>query len=238
MSLTNKPSKCALCLEEAVLLKSHIIPAFVSRWLRNTSATGFLRTAITPNLRQQDGLKRKLLCKNCEGLLNHYETLFADNIFHPYVETELDESGNATGRIKYFDYDDWLLRFVISLHWRFLATEDYTSGGKLVRFKMVLDQIREHWRKFLLEEENYTGKCESHIMFFQNLGSAEGYIPSNMNDKINYYLLRSADGGPAISKSKNNFGVFSKIGPIAFFTTIRPDKLKNTNDSRIHMRES
>lgn len=236
VSSTSNTSKCSLCLRENVLLDGYIIPAFVFKWIKDTSATGFLRTAITPNLRQQDGLKRKLLCKNCEGLLNHYETLFANNIFHPYVETELDGSGIATGRIKYFDHDEWLLRFVISLHWRFLVTKDYTSSSDLSKFKKLLDDIKERWRQFLLKEDNHTGKCESHILLFQNLAAGEGYVPSNMNDKINYYLLRCTDGGPAISKGKNKFGIFSKIGPIAFFTTIIPDKLKNTNDSRVRMR--
>ena len=236
MPSTSNLSKCALCLKEKELLDSHIIPAFAFKWIKNTSATGFLRTAITPNLRQQDGLKSKLLCKRCEGLLNDYETLFTKNIFYPYVETELDDSGIATGRIKYFGYDDWLLRFIISLHWRFLVTKDYSSGSDLAKFGKVLDDIKEYWRQFLLKEKNHTGKCESYIIFFQNLASGEGYFPPNMNDKINYYLLRSTDGGPVISEGKNKLGVFSKIGPIAFLTTIKPDKLKNTTDSQVHMR--
>jgi len=206
----------------------------VFKWIKYTSATGFLRIGKNPNLRQQDGPKSKLLCKNCESLLNDYETLFANNIFYPYVKTELDNNGIATGRIKHFYYDDWLLRFIISLHWRFLVTKDYTAGSYPAKFTKILDDIKEDWRHFLLKEEKYTGECETHIIFFQNMASANGFFPPNMNDRINYYLLRAVDGGRA--SSKNKLGVFSKIGPIAFFTAIKPNKLKDTNDSRVHMR--
>ena len=236
MPPTSYLSKCALCLEEKELLDSHIIPAFVFKWIKETSATGFLRMAKNPNLRQQDGPKSKLLCKKCESLLNDYETLFAKNIFHPYVKIELDKNGIATGKIKCFDHNDWLLRFIISLHWRFLVTKDYTTDIELAKFKKVLGGIKEDWRQFLLKERNYTGECESHIILFQSLASANGYIPPNMNEKITCYLLRAIDGGPITSKGKNKLGVFSKIGPIAFLTTIKPDKLKNTNDSRVRMR--
>jgi hypothetical protein len=234
MSSKASLAKCALCLQEKELLDSHIIPAFVFKWIKDTSATGFLRMAKNPNLRRQDGPKIKLLCKKCESLLNDYETLFANNIFHPYVKTELDDYGIATGRIKYFYHDDWLLRFIISLHWRFLFTKDYASHTYPTKFTKILDDIKEDWRQFVLKEKQYTGDCESHIIFFQNMASGTGFIPPNMNDKINYYLLRATDGGR--TSSKNKLGVFSKIGPIAFFTAIKPNKLKNTNDSRVHMR--
>jgi hypothetical protein len=35
-------SKCALCHNVKELKDSHIIPAFVYRWIKETSATGYL----------------------------------------------------------------------------------------------------------------------------------------------------------------------------------------------------
>ena len=56
-----KISECALCLKEKTLCDSHIIPSFVYKWLKDTSATGYLRNGNSPNLRQQDGLKIKII---------------------------------------------------------------------------------------------------------------------------------------------------------------------------------
>jgi hypothetical protein len=34
---------CALCQDETNLKESHLIPKFVGKWLKRTSATGYLR---------------------------------------------------------------------------------------------------------------------------------------------------------------------------------------------------
>jgi hypothetical protein len=48
---------CRLCGEMKELQESHILPGFVYRWMKETSATGYLRFAQQPNLRVQDGVK-------------------------------------------------------------------------------------------------------------------------------------------------------------------------------------
>jgi hypothetical protein len=45
---------CALCGENKKLRMSHIIPNFVFKWMKETSATGFLRSAENPKKRLQD----------------------------------------------------------------------------------------------------------------------------------------------------------------------------------------
>ena len=101
---------CALCRDPAVLMESHIIPAFVYRWLKDTSVTGYLRAGTNPRRRVQDGLKSKLLCANCEARFNRWETSFATEIFHPY---------NANERLE-ARYGDWMLKFCTSVSWRAL----------------------------------------------------------------------------------------------------------------------
>jgi hypothetical protein len=101
---------CRLCGNQADLRQSHIIPAFVFRWLRDTSGTGHIRTSDEPNLRVQDGLKRPWLCGLCEERLNRSETEFATNIFHPYLT-------NSGARLR---YAAWLMHFCTSLSWRVL----------------------------------------------------------------------------------------------------------------------
>ena len=65
-------SACALCQDKSELELSHIIPKFVLRYLKETSA-GFLRSAENPNTVVQDGEKHYMLCGKCEDLFSKYE---------------------------------------------------------------------------------------------------------------------------------------------------------------------
>src|SRR3546814_6050943 len=48
---------CAFCDSDEPLRESHVLPAFVFRWLRGRSGTGHMRNTDNPNRRVQDGLK-------------------------------------------------------------------------------------------------------------------------------------------------------------------------------------
>jgi hypothetical protein len=56
--------RCRLCGVESELQLSHVLPAFEIRWLRESSGSGHIRTAMSPNLRVQDG-------KNITGCASH-----------------------------------------------------------------------------------------------------------------------------------------------------------------------
>jgi hypothetical protein len=225
---------CKLCKKEKVLELSHIIPAFVYKWLKNTSATGFFRDYESPNVRRQDGQKIKLLCGECEDLLNIYETEFSKRIFYPYVSEELDQFGVAQSKIPYFDYSDWLLRFIISIQWRVASTDKLSAkdySNNLFELKSI--QV-EYWRQFLLKERDNTGVNETYMLFLQNLAGAFGSWPENLSPKINNYVLRSIDSTSASSATK--IAMYFKLGPMAFFTTIKPNSMKNVSDIRVKMR--
>lgn len=226
-------NKCQLCKKNRDLCDSHIIPSFVYKWIKNTSATGYLRFIKNFNLRVQDGRTVKLLCEDCEGIFNIIETHFSKRIFYPYVNEELDENCVAQGNIKYFKYDDWLLKFIISIHWRIIVASEREKETPDKHVHKI-NEFENIWRNFLLGERKDTGLCESHIIFLQNMAAGRGNFHSIINEKINYYLLRSTDG--TIIFSNSNLGVFSKIGPIAFFTFIKPHKIKNSANTRIKMR--
>ena len=226
--------KCQLCQEDKLLCDSHIIPAFVYRWIKETSATGFLRSFENINLRVQDGKKQKLLCKECEGILNTYETQFSKEIFYPYVNKELDQYGIAKGNIKSFKYKEWLLKFIISIHWRVSIIDSTDDEIYVKNHKNDIKSYLEKWRLFLLGSGKSTGLSETHLIFLQNLAAADERLPENISDKIVFYLLRATDGTIIFTEKK--LGVFSKIGPIAFYTFIKPPSLKKANDTKIHLR--
>jgi len=108
-----KAEECKLCGNHAKLTESHVIPKFVINWLKQTSATGYIRQGINPNLRKQDLAKLKLLCAVCETRFSRWEKRFAEDIFIPY----------QTRRQQSFRYDQWLLLFVVSLAWRTVIVE-------------------------------------------------------------------------------------------------------------------
>ncbi|AKL95575.1 hypothetical protein CACET_c21280 [Clostridium aceticum] len=83
--------ECALCKKKAELKNSHIIPKFVTDWIKKTGPTGFLRdTNNAFRLRVQDGLKVHLLCGECEQLFSKHEKIFAEKIFIPYLKDKMN----------------------------------------------------------------------------------------------------------------------------------------------------
>ena len=223
---------CALCRKDKRLRDSHITPAFATRWIKETSATGFIRNSIEPDRRVQDSRKLELLCDECEQVFSNDEREFANKVFYPYTQKELSAKGVATATVKEIPYDRWLLRFILSVQWRVLITSDPQKWGD--KFHSTLMEAQEGWRRFLLSESSTSGAGDTHIIFLQNLAAAQGMFPARMADQVNRYLLRSIDATPALSRKAA--AVYSKLGPIAFFTSFRPDPLPNSHSTRVRMR--
>jgi hypothetical protein len=228
---------CKLCGDKAELRESHILPEFALRWLKETGVTKYLRAGIAPNMRVQDGHKMPLLCQKCETLFSKDENEFNRNIFKPYVENGLDANGEGTGAIPEFIYKEWLLRFIISVHWRVLVSEGTTNIP--IQYWPILKIFEETWRHFLRRLRPDTGICETHIVFLSSLTGAKGGGLLHLGENVNYYILRTVDETLVRSDTKRKFlAVYSKLGPIAFFTAIMPSSLKGTADSKVRMRGS
>jgi len=229
--------KCRLCLNEKELRKSHIIPAFVIRWLKDTSATGFLRSVTSPDVRLQDGLTSKLLCAECELLFSQWEKPFSEKLFTPYVTKELDIDGIAQGIHTSFEYSAWLLKFIISVQWRLLIYQtEATTLDINPKLKTIAFDHIDLWRKFLLSEKSSTGRNETHLVFLQSFVSGNGTLPKELNHNINFYLLRSIDG--TMVYSEKNLGVYSKFGPVVAFTMLEPSSIPTSRmkNTKIHMK--
>lgn len=227
---------CKLCGNRAALQESHILPAFALRWLQETGATTHLRTSGTPNKRVQDARKMPLLCQACEILFSKDEDKCARVIFKPYVEEGLHTNGEWTGAIPEFRHDEWLLRLIISVHWRLLVSEDRINVPS--QYWPTLSTFEETWRYFLLRRRPDTGICETHVAFLSSLTAAEGGGLFHVGKNVNYYILRTVDGTLVCSDTKKRLAIYSKLGPIVFFTTIMPSSLKGTADSKVRMRGS
>ena len=99
MAATTSPltSECGLCGNLAELRDSHIVPAFVARWIKDTSATGFLRGFHQPNRRVQDFPTKRLLCEGCEQRFSVLRFKRQDLKLHRFREHPPGRLGRETG---------------------------------------------------------------------------------------------------------------------------------------------
>ena len=202
---------CKLCGREADLRLSHIFPRFAVKWLKETSATGFLRS-LTSRKRQQEVKREYLLCENCEQLLSRDEKLFRETIFIPYHE----------GKQTVFEYGPWLNRFLVGFHWRVLVARD--PGPYPAWANAVYDETTEHWKQYLIGATGNAGRAEFHIFFADVIKNSTGPLP----DKINLYFARGFDATPTFNEA-GAAGVYAKLIKImsfAFLTPRDPEKEK------------
>lgn len=219
--LKGNEDSCGLCAQQKPLRHSHYVPAFVFRWLRETSATGHIRFAENPNKRVQDGIKEYLLCADCEAILNSFETPFATKIFHPYFE----KSGQT------LRYEEWMLKFAVSLAWRTLAFGDYR--GKL---KIPSDEVENvaaafaAWKDVLRDERPHPGMYEQHLL---PLGQIESSSSPKTPNNINRYFMRAVDTDIAFSAGTSF--TYVKLGPFAFFGFLKKSRFK-WSGAKLHVR--
>jgi hypothetical protein len=198
---------CAFCRRETLLRESHVLPAFVYRWLRGRSGTGHIRHTDNPNRRVQDGLKLHWLCDDCEGLFSRDETAFATRAFHPWHD------GNY-----HIAYQDWLLRFCVSISWRVLRfargrndKAEYTTVQQ-----DLMDQADAKWQAFLKGEVKHPGDFEQHLLIFDLIKSTTVVdLPSNINRFMSGAVTLDIIG------SANSVMTFAKLGNFLIFGMIQ-----------------
>lgn len=189
--------ECKLCGKEADLRLSHLVPKFIGKWLKDTSATGFLRDSRNINRRSQDILKEKWLCHDCEQLFSGWEKPFSEKIFKPYM----DDSGAR------HNYDGWMAKFCASMSWRSLS---YMSWGN--DDEPVIKAHKQEWadaesalRKFLLGESKTLGSYEQHVIPVEGVTEVSGGVSA----RLVRYLMRSIHADLIASRSTRM--IYTKI---------------------------
>lgn len=199
---------CPLCGTHGPLKVSHIVPAFVFRWLRDTSSTGHIRAGDAPARRVQDGLKKRWLCGSCEALFSGLERRFCNELFNPW----------SVGDVRRVDYGDWLIRFCVSVSWRILRhgmdsqPMDHLSEDQ----QAAAGEAEETWRRFLLGELPHPGRHEQHIIPW--LGPLQGGPQDDLPDNLNRYLMRGT--GIDVFTTGDGAFTYAKMGRFAVFGTI------------------
>src|SRR5262249_55731966 len=134
-------SPCRLCGETKELRESHILPGFVYRSMKESSATGYLRFGQQPNLRVQDGIKLHLLCGDCEQRFSQWQPPFPTRIFPLITQAPPPPSSGSC-----------LFLFCASFWWRVrLFHKDETPPTTIPAALLPsVERAELTWREFLL----------------------------------------------------------------------------------------
>ncbi len=194
---------CAFCGSNSTLQESHVLPAFVFRWLRKRSGSGHIRHTDNVNRRVQDGLKLPWLCIDCERLFSSYETMFATKVFHPWI------AGNNS-----ISYDAWMLKFCVSVSWRVLRFARGQNKNTIYSTEQnyLMDQAESRWRDFLNDNVPHPASFEQHLLVFDEIESSSiADLPTN----INRFLM----GGVTLDivGSSTSLMTFAKMGRFTLF---------------------
>ncbi len=216
--------QCLLCAAESDLQLSHVLPAFVFRWMRESSGNGYIRNSSSLNKRVQDGLKRRWLCASCEAVLSESETRFASDLFYPYTE----------GKSSRIVYGDWMLRFCVSVSWRVLKLhrEEAPLTGYDPEAIERIDKALNVWKDFLLRRRPHPATFQQHLLPLGPIESASE--PGNLATNINRYVMRTTDMD-LVRSPKTNF-VYSKLGRFIILGFIREDHLNRWQGTKINVK--
>ena len=199
-----------------------MLPRFLGKYLKETSATGFL-TAVDLNgkpSRSQDLYKRKLLCSQCELVLNEAETFFADAVFYPFKKNELNT----------IPVDDRLGRFAVSVSLRALWIMQIVEHPLVERWKNQLDGLETEWRNYLLKTPGFVKGSHSHHILLCNeailavgLKNSPNLIHSVLRTSA-YYLFEKFE----------KVYVFANLAGVQILSMIRPPELPVSRGTEVY----
>lgn len=149
---------CKLCSENKELVESHIIPKFIGKWLKKTSSTGYLTSSGNDEVpkRSQDLTKRPLLCKSCENVFSKFETFFANKIFFPYSNKQLNR----------IPLDDKIGKFIISVSLRASFVLLDSGDETTMKWSSQLIPLINDWKKYLLCKKKPSESDNGHYLLF------------------------------------------------------------------------
>lgn len=219
-----RQGNCRLCGQYAALEESHVLPAFVFRWLKRTSATGFLRHGRHIQRRVQDGEKRYCLGRCCEDRISQWETAFSEKVFSPLIK-------DGGQRIR---YGPWMLKYCVSVSWRVLSmlAEDCAVKHFTDAQRAAIPCALAAWSGFLLGTEPTPGPFEQHLLPLDSVGSTTARdVPTN----INRYFLRACEVD--LGGSNSGAFVYSKFGKFVLVGFIDMPKPREWVGTKVHVRE-
>jgi hypothetical protein len=202
---------CKLCGNRKPLMESHLVPHFVTSWLRETGS-GYFRLLSNPNIKYQDLPQYRFLCDACEGRFSRREKYFSENIFSAFLKSNP----------KTLSYTADFYYFLISVLWRLLIRDlsTYKKGHK--KFVKEIEKHEEDWRLFLLEERK-PSISDVHLFITDIL--RESKIPVK---NFNRYMVRALDS--TVMSNGSECYAYAKLARFCIFAPLTAyDKSKWIN---------
>lgn len=199
-----------------------MIPAFVFRWLKESSS-GAIRAAAEPNVRTQDGPKEYYFCRSCEQRFGKWEKRVAEAIFSPLHDEQKVPPHS-------YPHQAWLHRFAVSLSWRVLLHSRQKNGlmDLSPQLREAADGAFEQWRPYLLGRVSNTRPYDQHLL---PLGLIDRVVEPIASPFFNRYATRTIDYD--LPNTDDSLMVFSKLGKLAFFGFITNCRDREWNGTRI-----
>lgn len=215
--------RCRFCELQSQLRKSHILPSFVWRWLKETSA-GAIRFGQTPNRRVQDGIKVEFLCDACEQIFGLWEKQFAEQVFIPFHEGKADHRS--------IQYEAWALKFAVSVSWRVLTFYRELTGLNYLSASLRQEAVTasDCWRAFLLGRSPHPSRFEQHLI---PLDIIESFSGGSWSPFLNRYLMRTVDMD--VVASKDSAVVYSKLGRLLLIGFLSSQPRAAWKETRLHV---
>jgi len=193
-----------------------LMPKFVGKWLKKTSATGSMIQAKEPRIRVQDFPTMPLLCRECETRFSKLETYFADEFFLPFHEKG----------VRSFEYDERLKSFVVSLSWRTLKLGFDDLQKEEPQLAKHAEKAENLWRSFLLGTIDRVDPYENHMLFLDYVKDG-GEISPNFQ----WYTLRAVDA--TLAGNDKRLFAYTKLPWMIFATSIWPTSLDGWHDTLV-----
>ena len=209
--------ECKLCGALGELKLSHFIPKFVGKWVKETSATGYVRLTHNINKRAQDIAKDYWLCGSCEQLFSGWEREFANRIFYPFVKDETDTAS----------YGDWLAKFCASLSWRTLSYIRFMNPKSEEEIDEKETAMMLGLASFILGKTNNLGIYEQHLYPLDPIDSTNTDVPEN----INRYFLRNMHMD--VLSGNGNIMVYTKLPKFIILGLAGHSESKMLRSSRV-----
>lgn len=214
---------CKLCGEHRELKLSHFIPKFVGKWVKDSSATGYIRLNQNINKRAQDIAKDYWLCESCEQLFSGWEREFANKIFYPFVKNEADSAR----------YGEWLAKFCASLSWRTLSYMRSVNPRSDKTIDEIEMAILQGLSSFILGNSSNLGAYEQHLYPLDVIDSASAGV--GLPENINRYFLRAMHMDVLIGEGQ--VMVYTKLPKFILLGLANHSESKQMRSSRVSLKE-
>jgi len=201
----------ALCNQSKELVESHVISKMFFRWIKKSTKRNVPRFRTIDDKIIQDGYKIYLLCADCEQYFSRFETYFNSNVYRLTIKN-----------IKIsIDYDIKLIKFIVSLGWRFL----HVYLKQKPNSPTYLKWYEKHWKEFLIDKSK--NLFTNHYLIPSNFQIDDEYI----NDYLELFIYLSV--GYGLSAFDNYEFIWIQIPFYTLLFPLRPMILRGYDTCKI-----